>query len=49
MINLILEMLSQANGETENIRIAQGKNKLPKTLNDGYKQLKTQSKWLLKK
>jgi hypothetical protein len=49
MINLILEMLQQANGETENIRIAQGKNKLPNTLKDGYKQLKTQSKWALKK
>ena len=42
-------MLDQANGETENIRIAQGKNKLPATLKDGYKQLKKQSKWLLKK
>ena len=49
MINLILEMLQQANGETENIRIAQGKNKLPRTLKDGYKQLKKQGKWLLKK
>jgi hypothetical protein len=42
-------MLQQANGETENIRIAQGKNKLPNTLKDGYTQLKTQTKWLLKK
>ena len=49
MINLILEMLDQANGETENIRIAQGKNKLPTTLKDGYKKLKKQSKWLSKK
>ncbi len=49
MINLILEMLDQANGETENIRIAQGKNKLPTTLKDGYKKLKKQSKWALKK
>ncbi len=49
MLKLILNMLDQANGETENIRIAQGKNKLPETLKDGYKQLKKQSKWLLKK
>jgi len=49
MLNIILEMLHQANGETENIRIAQGKNKLPTTLKDGIKQIKTQSKWALKK
>ena len=49
MLKLILNMLDQANGETENIRIAQGKNKLPITLKDGVKTLKTQSKWLLKK
>ncbi len=49
MLKLILNMLEQANGETENIRIAQGKNKLPITLKDGVKTLKTQSKWLLKK
>ena len=29
MIKNILELLKHANGETENIRIAQGKNKLP--------------------
>lgn len=38
-------MLEQANGETENIKIAQGKNKLPTTLKEGYKQLKKQTKW----
>jgi hypothetical protein len=45
MLNLILQMLEQANGETENIKIAQGKNKLPTTLKEGYKQLKKQTKW----
>ena len=32
MIKNILELLKYANGETENIRIAQGKHKLPTTL-----------------
>tara|TARA_R110001606_G_scaffold376715_1_gene535475 strand:+ start:358 stop:534 length:177 start_codon:yes stop_codon:yes gene_type:complete len=49
MLDLILSMLKNANGETEHIRIAQGKNKLPTTLNEGVKTLKTQAKWLLKK
>ena len=33
MIKNILELLKYANGETELIRIAQGKYKLPTTLN----------------
>ena len=41
----ILELLKHANGETENIRIAQGKNKLPISLKDGYKALKQEIKW----
>jgi hypothetical protein len=45
MIENILELLKYANGETENIRIAQGKNKLPITLKDGYKVLKQEIKW----
>jgi hypothetical protein len=45
MIENILELLKHANGETENIRIAQGKNKLPISLKDGYKALKQQIKW----
>jgi len=49
MLNQILQMLKDANGETENIRIAQGVNKLPTNLNDGVQTLKTQAKWLLKK
>jgi hypothetical protein len=32
MIKDILYLLSQVNGETENIRIAQGKYKLPTTI-----------------
>ena len=45
MIKLILENLKYAKGETENIRIAQGKHKLPTTLKEGYKALKQEIKW----
>ena len=45
MIKLILDNLKYANGETENIRIAQGKYKLPTTLKEGYKALKKQIQW----
>jgi hypothetical protein len=49
MIKNILQVLPHCNGETENIRIAQGKNKLPVTLKDGYKQLVKEIQWLRKK
>ena len=45
MIRLILDSLKYANGETENIKIAQGKYKLPTTLKEGYKALKREIKW----
>jgi hypothetical protein len=45
MIENILQLLKYANGETENIRLAQGKNKLPLTLKEGYKTLKQELKW----
>jgi hypothetical protein len=45
MIKLILESLKYANGETETIRIAQGKYKLPSTLKEGYKALKQEIRW----
>ena len=45
MIKNILELLKYANGETKNIRIAQGKHKLPTTLKEGYKALKQEIKW----
>ena len=45
MIKNILELLPYAKGETENIRIAQGKYKLPENLKDGYKLLKKEIKW----
>jgi len=40
MIRNILELLKYTNGETENIRIATGKNKLPETIKEGIKQIK---------
>ena len=49
MITTILEMLKNANGETEYIRVAQGKNKLPVTIKEAYKQLKTEIKWITRK
>jgi len=45
MIKLILENLKYANGETENIQIAQGKYKLPTTLKQGFKTLKKEIQW----
>ncbi len=45
MIKLILESLKYANGETENIRIAQGKYKLPTAIKESYKSLKQEIKW----
>jgi hypothetical protein len=45
MIKNILDLLKFAKGETENIRIAQGKNKLPMTLKEGYKALKQNIRW----
>jgi hypothetical protein len=45
MIKNILFLLQHAKGETENIRIAQGKHKLPTTIKDGYKALKQEIKW----
>ena len=40
MIQGILQLLEYANGETENIRIAQGKYELPKTFKKTVKQIR---------
>ena len=48
MLQGILQLLEKANGETENIRIAQGKYKLPETFNEGFKLIKNEIKWLKK-
>ena len=46
MLKNILELLKNANGETELIRVAQGKNKLPTNLKEGFQKLKNEIKWL---
>jgi hypothetical protein len=45
MLKNIFELLQIANGETERIRIAQGKYKLPETFKEGVKQIKNEVKW----
>ena len=45
MIKNILELLQLAKGETESIRIAQGKNALPKDLKSASKIIKNSIKW----
>lgn len=45
MIKDILEQLSYAKGETENIRIAQGKYKLSTTFKDAIKEIKREIQW----
>jgi hypothetical protein len=45
MINEIIKLLPYLNGETESIRIAQGKYKLPQTIKEGFKQAKREISW----
>jgi hypothetical protein len=45
MIQSILALLELANGETERIRIAQGKYKMPETIKESYKKFKKELKW----
>jgi len=45
MIQNILELLKLANGETENIRIAQGKYELPSGLIGAGKKIKREAGW----
>jgi len=49
MLKTILDLLKEARGETENIKIAQGKYKLTYGVKDTFKQLKKEIKWQLKK
>jgi len=46
MIKETLNALKMCKGETENIRIAKGKNQLPNGFIEGYKQLKQEIQWL---
>tara|TARA_R110000744_G_scaffold24502_1_gene61364 strand:- start:205 stop:348 length:144 start_codon:yes stop_codon:yes gene_type:complete len=45
MIKNIIDLLQLANGETDNIKIAQGKNALPKDLKSGLKLIKNTIQW----
>ncbi len=45
MIKNIIDLLHVVDGETENIKLAQGKYKLAETLKEGYKQIKRNNKW----
>ena len=45
MIKLILNSLHLVEAETENLKIAKGKYKLPTTLKEGYKALKQEIRW----
>jgi hypothetical protein len=40
MIKNIIDLLQVANGETENIKIAQGKYALPTSIKNSYKLIK---------
>ena len=45
MLQNILELLKYANGETENIRIAQGKYELPNGFMGAGKKIKREAEW----
>lgn len=45
MIKNIIDLLQVAKGETKNIRIAQGKNALPKNFKSAFTQIKNEIKW----
>lgn len=45
MIQNILDILKLAKGETENIRIAQGKYELPSGFIDAGKKIKREARW----
>lgn len=45
MIKNLLELLEIAQGETENIKVAQGKYYLPESYKDAFKQIKKEVRW----
>jgi hypothetical protein len=47
MIKNIIELLKYANGETENIRFAQGAKKLPTNFKETKNKLKKELKWVI--
>ena len=48
MIEQIISLLPMVGGDTENIRIAKGKYKLPETIKEGFTQIKNEISWLVK-
>ncbi len=45
MIKEVLSLLEAAKGETENIKMAQGKYNLPSTFKGAFKQFKKEIRW----
>ena len=45
MLSSIFNILSVAKGDTETIKIAQGKYYLPTSIRETYTKIKTESKW----
>ena len=45
MLENIFKILEVVKGDTENIRIAQGKYYLPNNLKGAFKQIKTEIRW----
>jgi len=45
MIILKLLNIDEFYGVSENIEIAKGKNKMPETFKEGFKQIKRKTKW----
>ena len=49
MLENIFNILEVVKGDTENIRIAQGKNYLPDTFKETFNKIKTEAQWQFKK
>lgn len=49
MLQNIFNILEVVEGETENIRIAQGKNYLPNTFKETFTKIKKEAQWQSKK
>lgn len=45
MIKNLLELLEIAQGDTENIKVAQGKYYLPESFKGAFKQIKKEYRW----
>ena len=45
MIKNLIDLLEFAKGDSENIRIAQGKYYLPESYKDTFKKIKREAKW----